>query len=94
VPDWKSEIGRRLQNLRLEPAREGMILVACGIGLGVVGALGLTRVISTLLFGVRPTDLMTFVAVVAALGGVGLLACVIPARRATKVAPMEALRRE
>jgi putative ABC transport system permease protein len=69
VPDWKSEIGRRLQNLRLESAREGMILVACGIGLGVVGALGLTRVISTLLFGVRPTDLMTFVAVVAALGG-------------------------
>ena len=75
-------------------AREGMLLVACGIGLGVVGALGLTRVIATLLFGVKPTDLMTFAAVVVALGGIGLLACVIPARRATKVDPIEALRRE
>jgi putative ABC transport system permease protein len=75
-------------------AREGMLLVACGIGLGVVGALGLTRVIATLLFGVKPTDLMTFVAVVAVIGGIGLLACVIPARRATKVDPIEALRRD
>jgi predicted permease len=75
-------------------AREGMLLVACGIGLGIAGALGLTRVIANLLFGVQPTDLLTFVAVVVVLGGIGLLACVIPAQRATKVAPMEALRHE
>jgi len=73
--------------------REGMLLVAFGIGLGIAGALGLTRVIASLLFGVKPTDPVTFVAVAALLGGIGLLACVIPARRATKVDPMEALRR-
>ena len=75
-------------------AREGMLLVALGIGLGIAGALGLTRVIASLLFGVEPTDPVTFVSVAAALGGIGLLACVIPARRATKVDPMEALRCE
>jgi putative ABC transport system permease protein len=75
-------------------AREGMLLVACGIGLGIAGALGLTRIIANLLFGVESTDLVTFVAVVVVLGGIGLLACVIPAHRATKVAPMEALRHE
>ena len=74
--------------------REGMLLVAFGIGLGIVGALGLTRVIASLLFGVKPTDLVTLVAVAAVLGGIGLLACVVPARRTTKVDPMEALRHE
>jgi ABC-type antimicrobial peptide transport system permease subunit len=75
-------------------AREGMLLVAGGIGLGLAGALGLTRVIASMLFGVKPTDPVTFGAVAAVVGGLGLLACLIPARRATKVDPMEAMRHE
>ena len=74
--------------------REGILLVACGIGLGTVSALGLTRVIDSLLFGVKPTDFLTFVSIATVLGGIGLLACIIPARRATKVDPMVALRYE
>jgi putative ABC transport system permease protein len=74
--------------------RNGLTLTLLGIVLGVGGAFGLTRLMSTLLFGVTPTDKPTFIAVSGVLVVVALLACYIPARRATKVDPLVALRYE
>ncbi|UCF14239.1 MAG: ABC transporter permease [Phycisphaerales bacterium] len=74
--------------------RKGLILILVGLVIGVAGALALTRVLASLLFGVTATDPMTFVAVSLLLMVVGLVACYIPARRATKIDPMSALRYE
>jgi putative ABC transport system permease protein len=72
----------------------GMSLAFIGAAIGLAGAYAVTRVMSNLLFEVAPTDLATFVAVPAILIMVALLACFIPARRATKVDPLVALRYE
>jgi putative ABC transport system permease protein len=74
--------------------RQGLQLAAVGVVLGLIGAWGLTRLMTTLLFGVTPTDSVTLVAVVATLALVALIACYVPARRATKVDPLVALREE
>jgi len=74
--------------------RNGMTLVVAGVAIGVAGALALTRFLTTMLFGVTPTDTSTFVVVSVVLATVALVACLIPARRATKVNPLEALRHE
>jgi putative ABC transport system permease protein len=74
--------------------RQGLILVAAGMALGLAGALALTRILSSLLYGVSARDPLTFVEVVGLLVVVALLACWIPARRAAKVDPMIALRCE
>ena len=74
--------------------REGMLLVAIGVALGLAGSFAATRFVSGLLFDVASTDPNVFVAVTLALLGSGLAACVLPARRATRVDAMEALRSE
>jgi putative ABC transport system permease protein len=74
--------------------RQGMVLVAIGIVLGLGGAYLLTQLMSTLLYEVSTTDRVTFVVIPLALAAVALGACLIPARRATKVDPLVALRYE
>lgn len=71
-----------------------MLLVTIGLTLGLAGALALTRLTTTLLFEVSPTDPITFAAVALCVILATLLACYIPARRATKVDPLVALRHE
>ena len=72
----------------------GMALALIGVALGLLGALALTRVMAGILFGVTTTDALTYVSVSAGLIVVALLACYVPARRATKIEPLVALRYE
>ncbi len=75
-------------------ASEGMLVVAAGLLVGFVASLGVTRLMSTLLYRVASNDASTLVAVSVILTAVAMLASVVPVRRATKVDPMVALRYE
>jgi len=87
-------LGAQPGNILRAVLGQGGKLAAIGIGLGLAASLLLTRLMTSLLFGVSPTDPLTFVAVVAVLLGVGLLACYIPARRAMRIDSTVALRYE
>ncbi len=87
-------LGAQRQHILRMALGEGMILVAFGLAAGLLGALLLTQFLRSMLYAVKPTDPVTFVAIAALLTSVALLACFIPAHRATRVDPLVALREE
>jgi predicted permease len=87
-------LGAEWRDVLMLILKSGMSLVVLGLAIGLAGALALTRLMSTLLFEVSPSDPLTFLAVVFSVIFAALLACYIPARRATKVDPLIALRYE
>jgi len=94
------EIGMRMvlgadgRDVRRMVLKQGMILAGIGVAVGLVAALGLTSVMSSLLYGVEPTDPLTFAVAAVVLSGVALLASYVPALRASRTDPLEALRFE
>ena len=87
-------LGAEGADLRKMVIRQGMSLAGLGILIGLAGALALSRLITTLLFGVYPNDPVSFAAIAALLALVAFLATWLPARRATQVDPLTALRYE
>jgi predicted permease len=87
-------LGARPQAILKLIMGRGFVLVSIGVAVGVLASFGLTRFIENMLFGVTPTDPLTFVIIVAILGAVALLACLIPAQRAMRVNPIVVLRHQ
>jgi predicted permease len=87
-------VGAQRRNVLALVLKQGVLLTAIGTVFGLLGALAATRVLASVLYGVSPTDVATFMLVSFLLGGVAFIACLLPARRAARVDPMEALRYE
>jgi predicted permease len=87
-------LGAQRGDVVLTVLRAGASMTLPGVGVGAVVALALTRLMSALLFGIKPTDVITFASVAALLSVVALVACYLPARRAAALDPMQALRAE
>ncbi|MGA7622890.1 MAG: FtsX-like permease family protein [Candidatus Acidiferrales bacterium] len=87
-------LGAQRADILRMTASEGLTLVAFGLTAGLIGAAILTQFLRTMLYGVNPTDPITFLAVPTLLTAVALLACYLPARRATQVNPLVALRED
>ena len=85
-------LGARIGDVLKLVLRRAMLLATIGVGIGIAGAFALTRYMTTLLFGVKPVDVITFVGVAVVLVVVVFVACLIPARRAAKIDPLQALR--
>ena len=98
VRQRKREIGIRMalgaspRSIVNDVLRQGMLLVAIGLGVGIAGALELTHWLQAMLFQVQPTDVPTFAMVGAVLLGAAVLACLAPARKASRIDPQTALR--
>jgi ABC-type antimicrobial peptide transport system permease subunit len=90
----RAALGAQRRDVLQLVIRQGLVLIVVGLVVGVMAAYGATRFLQSLLFGVRATDPWTFGAVCGLLVFVGVFACYIPARRATRVDPMVALRYE
>lgn len=87
-------LGASGANVMAHVLRPGVALAAGGVAIGIVASLAVTRLIASLLFGVTPADPLTFAGMAAVLLGVAVLACVIPARRASRADPLVAMRSE
>jgi len=87
-------LGAERHNVLSSVIRQGMTLTLIGCGLGVILAVALTRIVSSLLYGVTPTDPLTLIVTVLLLGAVAFVSCWLPARRAARIDPMTALRYE
>ncbi len=90
----RAALGAQQGELQRMFVRHGLALAAVGVAIGLVAAAGLTRLMSTLLYGVTPLDPITYAVVPVILGGATVLASYLPARRAASVSPVEALRSE
>jgi ABC-type antimicrobial peptide transport system permease subunit len=87
-------VGAQRWNVVSLVLRKGMLLTVIGSVLGVLAAFASTRILASVLYGVSPTDLLTFAVISLLLAGVAFIACLLPARRAAQIDPIEAFRHE